>query len=254
MNLVELYKNLYQDLIKLASVAGIDEKGLQKYFAPNNNKTEDFYFERLCASLQNSGNMSNSIKLRDGNDGNRVAIKAALCDFNLKSAYKKFNGGESIYEEFTKKQGIEDKGSKSKRETNWEKYSIGIWDGIKFLKKEKGVDTINILIADKVLTDNALDENIETIKNIQGKIHGLGFALTCDWLKECGCEWLAKPDVHIRKVLEHVYGLDNIKEEDVLHKVYEWSETINSESTDKKVTAYKIDKMPNPLPPVVTTS
>lgn len=32
------------------------------------------------------------------------------------------------------------------------------------------------------------------------EIHGIGFALACDFVKELGCENFGKPDVHVKKV------------------------------------------------------
>ena len=87
------------------------------------------------------------------------------------------------------------------------------------------------------------DDNLSTIHSISNKIHGLGFALTCDWLKECGCTWLAKPDVHIKEVVKYIKSNEKITDEDVIKYIFSWAEIVNSSNENLSVSAYIIDKM-----------
>ncbi len=78
---------------------------------------------------------------------------------------------------------------------------------LQYLAKNNGEEEIKKLISTKKLTNS---EN-EKIEDISRKIHVLGFALTCDWLKDCGCVWLAKPDAHIKGVVLHLKSVNKIK-------------------------------------------
>jgi hypothetical protein len=72
----------------------------------------------------------------------------------------------------------------------------------------------------------------------------MGIALTCDWLKECGCTWLVKPDTHIIEVYKHLTGIKDNKniEEKVIVDMFDYALLIR-EKLDQSMTAYKLDKM-----------
>jgi hypothetical protein len=98
-------------------------------------------------------------------------------------------------------------------------------------------------IKDLVSVSALTDRELKDIYSISNQIHGLGFALTCDWLKECGCTWLAKPDVHINGVVKYLKADEKLKDEDVLKLMFSWAETVKLSGEDKDATAYKIDKI-----------
>ncbi len=82
---VKLYKALYRNLVNYASVAGVDESALQKYFIPEGNTNSVSILFRLCSSLQNSGMMRNSIKFNDKDCTHRNTIKKVLFGFDTKN-------------------------------------------------------------------------------------------------------------------------------------------------------------------------
>ncbi|MBR3094380.1 MAG: hypothetical protein IKH12_02170 [Clostridia bacterium] len=235
---VELYNALYKDLISLASIAGVDESSLQKYFYPIGDTTSKSILLNLCSSLQNSGMMHNSIKFNDSNHSYRNIIQDALFDYDAKKASCFYSDWQSIYQAVIDR-GISDNGMKKKKETNWEKYCRGIYDGLQFLACENGGKIIRDLVAVTTLTEKELFKVIEISK----RIHGLGFSLTCDWLKECGCTWLAKPDVHIYSVIQALNPKKKLKDRDVIELMYSWADAVKESGADNTVTAYKIDKI-----------
>jgi len=232
-----LYKTLYEKLVNLASVAGIDVAVLQKYFVPEGNPTSKSILFRLCSSLENSGMMRNSIKF-DKDITNSNAIKKVLFDFDTKRSAATYPDWRSIYDAMLAA-GIKDNGNRENNETNWEKYCRGLYDALQFLTINNGEKKIKDLVAASKLTDMELKE----ISAISREIHGLGFVLTCDWLKECGCTWLAKPDVHIKGVVKYIQGNEKLKDEDVLKLMFTWAEAVKNSGADKYATAYKIDKI-----------
>ena len=236
--LMSLYTTLYNDLVSLASVAGISENDLKKYFSPRKITKSDNILFRLCSSLQNSSMMRNSIKFNDSSfQCNRKAIGETLLEFNTIKAIEKYNNWKEVYNVITER--VTDKGKGKNKETNWEKYCKGIYDGLQFLNAENGESKIKRLAG---ITEPT-DEDFMEIINISDKIHGLGYALTCDWLKECGCVWLAKPDGHINSVIMHITGDNKIKENDVVREMFTWAKTIREENIDPDATAYKLDKI-----------
>lgn len=214
----KLYKELYRRLVSLARSAGVNEEKLQDYFTPKNKSL----LKQLAISLQNSGRMQNSIKY----DTNKEKIQTVLNNFTGTT-------WKDLYNEMIE-HGIHDNGKKNK-ETNWEKYCKGLYDGLQFLNSNN--NTIQNLIDEK--PDQINKELLKKVSNITKNIHGLGFALTCDWLKECGCTWLAKPDAHITAVVKYMTGKkeeEKIKEEDICEYIFNWAKAV-------PVSAYQLDKI-----------
>lgn len=236
---IELYKKLYQNLVNYASVAGIDKAALQKYFIPEGNTSSKSILFRLCSSLQNSGMMRNSIKFNDTkNLDNRKVIEKVMFGYNTQKAAEHYPDWKSIYDA-VRKEGVDKNGIGAKKETNWEKYCKGLFDGLQYLIRKNGEAEIKHLTTVNQITKN----EIASIRAISKKIHGLGFALTCDWLKECGCTWLAKPDVHIKGVVMHLKNVEAIKDDDVLNEMFAWADKVKSSGIDANATAYKLDKI-----------
>ena len=227
---IQLYNELYKKLLNISSAAGIERQQLEKYFQPE--KRSKMY--QLAYSLQNSGNMHNSIGI---DSKNKRIIEEVLRDFNANEIVDKYRSYEKLYIAFKDKDV--DHGTGEKRETNWKKYARGLFDGATYLSKEDGEAILDKLIE---FNESEISEQIiNEMLNIQKRIHGLGFALTCDWLKECGCTWLAKPDIHIKKVCEAINGNKKLNDKDVIRFMFEWAKEI--ETQDKDITAYKLDKV-----------
>ena len=93
-----------------------------------------------------------------------------LFGFNTEKSAATYSDWESIYNAMLAG-GITDNGSKEKKESNWEKYCRGLYDGLRFLAYGNGERIIKDLVAVSALTDQELKE-IYTISN---QIHGLGF-------------------------------------------------------------------------------
>ncbi|MDD6085836.1 MAG: hypothetical protein PUB76_07685 [Oscillospiraceae bacterium] len=95
-----------------------------------------------------------------------------------------------------------------------------------------------------------------------------GIALCYNWVKECGAVWLAKPDLHIQRVVDaiinHDYGswenfisqrsvyakYETIKrkpmvynEERVALFMWEWAKQILESGADSNISAYKLDRI-----------
>lgn len=226
-----LYQTMLRDLNSLASIAGIKEEDLQKYFSPD---TSQSFLYHLCSSLQNSGMMANTILFGSANNS---IIKEVMCNYDSALAFKKYKSWQDIYNAFLS-EGISDKGSGKNKETNWGKYCKGLYEGLQFLNEGGGS-----LIRELSLSRELNKDNLKRVKDISKRIHGLGFALTCDWLKECGCTWLAKPDTHVNDVVKALRNTRVVTDEEVLDEVYSWANEIKLSGIDLDITTYKLDRI-----------
>ena len=248
---IEKYLTIKEIFDDLRIIAGIPDN-CNKLFEPEGACSNESIVERLCSSLQNSGQMRNSIMFNEKNKENRDKIKEAVCDYDSAIFFKRYANWESLYDSFIKN-GLKDNGKNRqvKKEysnniplTNWEKYAKGLFEGINFLANNNGFEIVKGLIDLTSTINKITDIEINKIKTISNYIPGFGLALTCDWLKECGCTWLVKPDIHIIEVYKHLINSENdkIKNEDLIIDMFDYSILIQHE-VDKSMTAYKLDKM-----------
>lgn len=116
----------------------------------------------------------------------------------------------------------------------WVHYSRSILSAAKFLQQFKNIhhfyDWANQYYDD--------EEKIDELPKILARdIHGIGYALACDFLKEIGFSNYGKPDVHIKDILIGG-GLsnDNSTEIDI-------QKTIREMAKANEVSAYHVDKV-----------
>lgn len=235
--LLKFYEELSGKLLGLAAVKGLSQNELKKYFIPEAVKFKQSYFFRLASSLQNSWSMGGTIKFY----GQIDMMQSVLCAFDAGKVAEHYVDAQALYDAFLQA-GIEDRGSGKHRETNWMKFVKGLFDGAQFLAKDDGKEELARLIR---LSNEPFDftQGIGVIRHISGKIHGLGFALTCDWLKESGCTWLAKPDVHIDIIVRRMKADPSYPEPEVIRFIFDWAELVREAGMDSDATAYKLDKM-----------
>lgn len=249
MTEVEIYNKILEFFERKIQGTYITEEEKQKYFIPEIELKIDLkrfeiqsFYCRLASSLQNSGNMQNSIKFNNQDSENYRIIKNTLFDFDARRVLKEYDNENDLYKALTDN-GITDKGVNITKGSNWKKYAKGLYKGANFLVNKKGEEIINNLISYNN-AEEVKDEYIDKIKYISTEIYGLGFALTCDWLKECGCTWLAKPDVHINAVYNVIHGKKekaSVKEEEVVKYMFNWAKSLKS--VDPEITPYKLDKI-----------
>lgn len=244
MNAIEIYETLLELVEKKASSWKITESELNKYYEPEGIVLKQNYLERLASSLQNSGMMHNSIRFNESEE-RYTHIKRVLCDFDAGKVLEKYKNWQALYVSLTNN-GEYDNGvqrDSGEKRTNWGKYAKGLYDGIVFMLEENGHDTI-YSICNEPTTIEELNIKIKELKKIEKRIHGLGFALTCDWLKECGCTWLAKPDIHIKIVCSAIAGINDsqkMSDDEIIRFMYNLSNEIKEKYAN--ITAYKLDKI-----------
>ena len=241
---VNQYKEIKRIFDCLCSAASISEERKKEYFIPEifrtkgQEQSEPEIYDRMCFSLQNTSHMRNSINMSEFCN-NRI-IEKVLYNYDYKkvSEYSKW---EDVYDEL-KREGITDNGKGDKRKTNWQKFCEGIYEGAKWLIKE-GYPKVKELTAEKIDGNTSFDRIYMDINIIEKAIPNMGTALVCDWLKECGCTWLVKPDVHIRSVYAHFTDKEVSKclDKDIIREMYEWASDL--QKYDSEMTAYKLDRI-----------
>lgn len=163
---------------------------LEKYFVTQNCDSLQDVYVRLIYSAQNTQMMPKVIKFHQ----NQEVIKNVLQNFD----YQKIKdiAPETLFETFQKHITINNAESKQNLWLKWCKSAV---DSAKFVSEFNDFQAFN----DFVCSFNADPKKLPI--QIADKIHGIGFALACDALKELGYTQYCKPDVHIKELLSALH-------------------------------------------------
>ena len=204
---------------------GISKADLSKYFNGDMIEWSDLkdVFKRFVYSAQNYQRMPNVIQFQK----RETQIRSILKDFDYR-AVSLFDE-EELYREFRSTFGVTSNDSK---QNSWRKWSNSIVDSAKFVAGFKDAEEFRGFVEQfsfNSTTRMALPLLIST------KIRGVGFALSCDVLKELGYLDYPKPDVHMIDICV-ACGLSD-------DKPYEVFEAIVRMAEDNQTTPYEVDKL-----------
>ncbi|MFH1871100.1 MAG: hypothetical protein ABIK82_17400 [Pseudomonadota bacterium] len=213
------YLALKTDLVNVSELAAIEERQ-----DPHTLSMPGFYL-RLLKSLTNRQGMPNSI-------GDIERIRGVLCNFSPKKVADVYGKDWKLLFRTIKK----DVKPSSRMDIDipqnyWVVFSKGALDCATFLS---GFASAKALATE--ITHFADSESFSAglPKVLALEIHGYGFPLACDFLKECGWTQYAKADVHTKKILEHV-GLSDGSDYDTFRAMQVIARHI-------KETPYAVDK------------
>ncbi len=237
-------RNIFEGLRLAAGIPDSDNT----LFIPEGTGSKKSIVKRLCSSLQNSGQMRNSIKYNQDKKSKQI-IRSVVCNYDSTEFVRTYTKWEDVYKALIST-GVNDNGVKKGYKSgiprsNWEKYSKGLYDGLRFLEENNkyGYKIVQELINCSDSSDEVSEGMLKCITEISKNIYNLGFALTCDWLKESGCTWLVKPDIHIVEVYKHLVGTEKVSNAELIIDMFDYARLIQKELNDKSMTAYKLDKM-----------
>ena len=222
--MIKVYQGAYNYLLEIKPDE-ISEEELQKYFVVDSNdfSTLEEIFDHFIGSAQNYQSMPNIIKY----DLRKNEIKKMLADFDVQIV-KKMDASD-LYYQFREKFNVTSKDSK---QNSWYKWSRAVVDSAKFLSDFKDADDFKDFV-------NGFNYNQITRMALpllmEKKIHGVGFALACNTLKDLGFLDYPKPDVHLLDVCSE---LDLAKRNQI-----DVFECVVKMANECKVTPYKVDKI-----------
>jgi len=114
----------------------------------------------------------------------------------------------------------------------WVHYCKGVMSGARFLSTFDSMAEFDNAIQNHIKKDR----HIDLAHKISKRVHGYGFALSCDFLKGLGYTDFVKPDVHIIDIFNGIGLSRSRKDEDVFRDVVNFSRSIGE-------VPYAVDKM-----------
>ncbi len=261
MDRTEKMKSLYRitNVLLDEMVEEADIKNLNSYLTPEKcTKIEDFY-EQALSSLCNYRTakklevigFDRSLKKNRVENRSRIErhklIKTILCDFNplkVKETFgEKLKGEkfEKLIGEFNKnkdklklKKTIE-----SNKPDSWVRFGKGAISAANFLSNHqddfRNDEAFNNYVKGFESSPEALPMLLSDKKS-GDRIFGFGFALACDFLKEAGYDYYAKPDRQLIGVFKGV----GLCESDDVYKAFKTAIDMATKTVGK--TAYEVDK------------
>lgn len=152
-------------------------------------------YVRLLESMSNKQGMPKSI-------GNVRRLSTVLSAFSPADVHERYGlDWLALFDEIKRKIKPQSRMNKGVPQNYWVVFAKGALDSAAFLSKFKSgehfAETVSQFANNEILVP-------AFPKLLEFEIHGLGFALACDFLKESGWPEYAKPDVHTKKILSGV--------------------------------------------------
>ena len=230
----QAYELAKQYLLRF-KVHGVTSNLIKKYldFPKHMKKLQtikDIYF-RMLESAQNANMKAGVI---GGSIDGIKNLSELLCGFDPAKVAARYSFcSKLLLEDIIKKVKPRGKIRKTKRAI-WPKYCQTIISSAHFLSQFESASKFFEWV-DFFDKDSRARAALPML--LSREIDGMGFALSCDFLKELGYLNFGKPDVHIHDIFKGI-GLCSKKEDD-----YHVFKTIVRVANNNGVTAYNVDKL-----------
>lgn len=193
MNLKTFYDLSYDYLVKqTGDLITLDELNIFIEKPHAEHKSLEDLFETMCITLQDYQSRPKIINYFARKD----EIKEILYNFNITQILN--YSLEELSNKFFEKFNVKNRESKL---NTWYQYSKSILSAATFLSKFKTIEDFFVFVSD-YSSDSSSRLALPVL--LSKEIHGMGFALACNFLKDIGCVDYAKPDVHILTVFNEL--------------------------------------------------
>jgi len=225
------YMRIYGEARKyLLTFNNVNEPLLDKYldkWKQNVPKSIEDLLEGMLNSVKNRRNMSNTI-------GNVENLRQCLCGFKPDQIIAEFNNDwKQVFTKIKTEYKPKDNLDIDNKRGYWVIFCKAVISASNFLVKFSDLKDFTKFVESFYL-DAYTREALPLL--LAREIHGMGFALACDFLKENGYPKFVKPDVHIKKIFNGIGLSDSNDDYEVFKDVIRFSETINE-------IPYRVDKM-----------
>lgn len=174
------------------------EQIIDLHLRPDRESYRDNLQDILSCILYSAQNKQEMNRVIEGSvDGGWDGVRELLLDFEPAQILNAWNDDEALFKYIkssSRVRGAKNEGSKSR----WPQFCKSVLSASKFvLKFEDAAGFLKWVEAFRQTPDTAAALPLILAE----EIHGFGLALACDFLKELGCEEFAKPDVHVKKLV-----------------------------------------------------
>jgi len=229
---INIYNLAKSFLFEKFSKKNLNSSILDKYLKKTEFHSLSQYYQRL---LESGANRNRSQGVISTPIGGIPKLSDVLFSFDVNKVLEKYmNNGVPQTEALLKEIFNRFKLRRNEKENGlWYKYCKTIISGAQFLSKFKDHRDFNSFVNFFHEDERARNALLLLLKQ---EIFGFGLALACDFLKESGYHWYAKPDVFLIKIFQELELSPTNNDYDVLNAIVRVAEK-NNESP------YVVDKV-----------
>lgn len=202
MNRVEIYSKAKEELEAYAKNQNVD---ITKYYVPTHEKKYgtgiNYYFYLFCGHLSDRQYMGNIIKFFSRSSDTQKIMEDVLFHYDPEKTIESYQCAEGIMQEINKRYP-----GKITNVDKWLEYLTGIYQCANYLVDGR-IGRKNLSVDSLLKEPKTVDElkiYLYKLRLIIKNLCGVGTAVCYNWLKECGAVWLAKPDLHIKRVVAEI--------------------------------------------------
>jgi hypothetical protein len=205
----QVFRTAKSLLLTMAKSAGLSKSEMDRYLTPRPRmKSLGEIYLRILKSMSTAG--MNLRVIRSG-IGEMERMSGVLFDFNPAEVCKHYSAPEQVLAAI--KRGLQPKGKvREEKNSVFPKLCRTILSGAKFLSRFPTADEFYSWAELFNVEDDDIRVALPMV--LHRNIHGMGIALSCDFLKEIGFEHFGKPDTWIKKEFEAL-GLSEKKSSEI---------------------------------------
>lgn len=225
------YQGIYDEaLAYLLSFDDVDEALVERHLSrweAGEATSLDELFRGFLTAAQNRQGMPNAI-------GDIDALADVLYGFSPSEIVQSYDSWEGVFSrvergDYTPPGRMERDNSRN----YWVQFSKSILSGAEFFSRFDTIDEANAFV-ESFYSSEYTRYSLPLL--LSKRIHGLGFALACDFLKENGYPEFVKPDVHLKDLFVGLGLSEGDDDFDIFLDIIRFAEVIDERP-------YRVDKL-----------
>lgn len=188
---------LAREYLLALDVPGLTRDVIEAYRSPDNESRPETLAQIYLHFLVTAQNANMKPGVIGGAIGGAEKLGAVLCDFEPLAVVEKYGADTDRLLDDIVDQLLQNREIRRTTRSLWPQYCRAALSGAQFLAQFSSAEAFY----EWVDSFDRQDERCAALPLLLSKeVHGLGFALACDFLKELGYTNFAKPDVHLRDI------------------------------------------------------
>lgn len=214
-DLISIFETVKNGVAKQAEIQNIKSDWENRYYYPlivsdakyRNIDKKKAYFMLFWLLLADRQYMANIIRYKEEKIEEKLL---AIFSNDPVEAFSRFSKAEKQNDDYIIKICRENNIIIPERDFSQKQlitYIRGIINCAEYLSKNtingKTTPSIDEMLS-KPSNENEFREYIWKTRKLH-EMKGVGVAVACNWLKECGADWLGKPDMHVMRVVDAIW-------------------------------------------------
>lgn len=223
-----IYNGAYSYLLSFDEVDEVTIENHLEHGEVQKPQTLEELYRGLLVSAKNRQGMSNSI-------GHSDDLEELLYGYSPRAVVENYDSWDEFFREVERNPGFSPPGPLNieNPRSHWVQFSKSVLSGAEFLDQFEDIHEFKEFVARFREGEVSRAQLPLRLKN---EIHGFGFALACDFLKENGYPEYVKPDVHLKDIFTQLNLSPERDDIVVFRNLIQFAETIDK-------VPYRVDKL-----------